>query len=101
MFRPCLKGGGSGGRASGAASPRRLPQLDLAVRAEVGGASPDDDPLDRGAAVGTVLTLAPVDQELVLHGPGLPLGVAVVVDRGATEVETAFEGFDHTVTQSF
>ena len=36
-----------------------------------------------------------MDQELLLHSALLALGVPVVIDRGAAEVQTALERLDH------
>src|SRR3954454_22058108 len=73
---------------------RTSSQFDLTARAEIGGAAADDDAGDRPAAAGTVLPLAGVDEELVLHPPLLAAGVAVVVDRGAAGVDPRLQGVD-------
>src|SRR5689334_6636710 len=87
------------GTISFCAAFRTSPQLHLAARAEVGRAAADDDAGDRRAAARALLSLAGVDEELVLHRPLLPAGVAVVVDRGPACVDPRLQGGDDAVAQ--
>src|SRR4051794_36778439 len=78
---------------------RTSPQSHLASGTEVGRAAADDDADDRAAAAQAVLTLASVNEELVLHRPLLAPGVAIVVDRRAAGVDASLQRRHHRVTQ--
>src|SRR5262249_41124603 len=75
--------------ALGLAPFRAFAQFHLALRAEVGGAAGDDDPLDHSVAVLARAgpALAGVDEKALLHAAFLAASVAVVVDRGAAGFE--------------
>src|SRR5436190_21159892 len=58
-----------------------------------------DELAHRRAAPRARLAAAAMDQELVLEGAALPVGVAEVVDRRAARGEAGFERRDHRVAQ--
>src|SRR3954452_685238 len=88
--------------AAGTATAARFAaEPHLAIRTVIGRAARDDDPHDRAFAPRAGLSLAGVDEELVLHRPLLAAPVAVVVDRGTAPVDPGFERGDHGVAQGF
>src|SRR3954454_22628306 len=87
------------GRAAGRPAAGVAPQPHLAARAEVGRAAADDDADDLAPAGEAGLSLAGVDEELLLHRPPLAAAFAVVVDRGAAGVDSGFQGRHDRVAQ--
>src|SRR4051794_23900343 len=80
---------------------RTTPQADLTARTEVSRAPADDDADDRPAATQALLSLPGMHEELVLHRPLLPAGVAVVVDRGAAGVDPGLQRRHDRLAQRF
>ena len=72
----------------------------LAVAADVGAAAGGDELRDGPAAARARLSLAQVDQELVLHRAALAVRVAVVVDRRALVREPRLERLDDARVQA-
>ncbi len=82
------RGGPPPRRGERSSLPLRLTQLWLAVRAEMGAPSPDDDAGDRRAAAVTRLPGSPEDLNVHLLGTLLPVGIHVVSEAGSSPLDS-------------